>query len=431
MSKKSLAAVLASSLLVMSLFQGCGQPNDTDPAPDDNVFTTETTYTTTAETTTATTKTTAAKTTAATTTAEATATTTVQTVATAAPAVTAGADDAAAPAELEVPVNNNNYAPMIPKNAGYGIAPGVLEKRLAPGMPDVVAVLLAEMVDYSRMNFYIGVVDLLDPNGYRHIDDSGEIHPSSVIKAWIAEYAYLQVAAGNARLTDIVSGSTLLYHIKMMMQDSCNSSTARVITYFGRSNIDNWLNENYTHVRLHADLRGNYSEGRTNTASVADSIALLEKIWHNQHDGIYGPILEIMFGTRMRAKLPSLLEPYERARVACKTGSYIYFNAADHDIGIIVEYDEFWNITLAYAVAVYTFSPAHKPTFSWARQTIFNVVHTLHYQFQYHYYYIKPNMPEPEPPATEPPATEPPTTEPPPDDTPPPTETPPPEPITE
>jgi hypothetical protein len=285
--------------------------------------------------------------------------------------------------EME-PVDTPEYSSLRANPAdGYGWSPSVFAKQVPNGVPDFVN-NSQSLINFDEMNFYIGMTDLLDPKGYRHIDNSGAIHPSSVIKLWIGEYAMLQIQAGNGSLNDVLVGGTLRYHIQEMMQMSCNTSTAIVISYFGRTNIDNWLVENYYDTRLHSDLRGNYSQGRTNCTSVRDTVRILEKIFQNRHTDAYGTLFNMMVNTRTRAKLPTALAHHPEVVVASKTGSFIYYNAADHDVGIVVGHDVNGNINVAFTLVIYTYSRPFQPTFSVARTTLYHVTQNLYLQAKNH-----------------------------------------------
>ena len=286
-------------------------------------------------------------------------------------------------ADVEVPDDPNGYTEINqPQLYQHGNVPRVLNKHIPNGTPDHFT-KAKKLIDYNKMTVYVGIADLLDPDGYRHLDASGSLHPSSVIKMWIAEYAYLQVEAGKANLsTSIGNGSSLKYYISEMMGMSCNVSTAHIISYFGRANIDNWLQKNYHNTRLHADLRGNYSEGRTNATSVRDTITLLEKIYHNRNRTPYQNLYNDMLNARTRAKLPAAMERYPEVRVATKTGSFIHVTTADHDVGIIIGRDKNGNIETAFAIAIYTFSQAYKPTFSTARPTLYGIARLVYESFR-------------------------------------------------
>jgi hypothetical protein len=293
--------------------------------------------------------------------------------------------DEAGDAALEVPASTTNSNGMgemeRPQYFQHGWEPKTLMNRTPKGTADHVK-SAKKKIDYNRMTFFIGVSDLLDPKGYKHIDASGALHPSSVIKMWIAEYIYLEIEKGNAKLSDIAGSATINYHITEMMGLSCNGSTARLIQHFGRSNIDKWMQQNYTNTRLHADLQGNYSQGRTNQTSVRDTITLLEKIYQNRNRTPYKNLLSQMTNTRTRAKLPRALEHLPEVRVACKTGSFVYFSAADHDVGIVLGHDKNGKVQVAFAIALYSFSNAHQPTFSVARPTLYGIVRDVYAGFK-------------------------------------------------
>jgi len=209
-------------------------------------------------------------------------------------------------------------------------------------------------------DIYIGMSCLTTSN-YRYIDNSGAIHPASTIKAFIMEYALLQVHAGNAELDEVYDGVTLLFSIAQMIQISCNPSTGTVIARFGRESIDDWLLENYEDTRLFDDWRGEYV-GQFNTTSVEDTIVFLEKLWINREDEPYKLMLEIMFGTvHSREKIPTATEGIAGIYIANKSGAFISEGlTADHDMAIVVKRDFQGEIEFAYALTFYSYSiPAY------------------------------------------------------------------------
>jgi beta-lactamase class A len=217
------------------------------------------------------------------------------------------------------------------------------------------------------------MADLMNPNSYRHIDNPGVIHPASTIKCMIMEYVLLQVHGGNASVSDVFEGSTLMFHVERMINVSCNDSTGALIARFGRENIDNWLQQNYEHTRLFSDWR-TYStrDGRYNETSVEDTIAFLEKVWTNREASPYDRMLDILFGTTFsREKIPYALEDIQGVKVGNKSGSFADGrDTADHDMAIVVKYGENGEIEFAYALTFYSFSQYNTETYSAARPAI-------------------------------------------------------------
>ena|GEM_PF-1888290 len=238
----------------------------------------------------------------------------------------------------------------------YSEPPEVLERQIPEGGIDFVRIA-RRLIDHDRMSIYIGVVDLLDPNGYRYIEDSGIVHPASLIKSWIMEYAYLQVYMGYATLDDNIFGMSLEQRINFMMKDSCNNSTGLIIRHFGRANIDAWLTKGHSYTRLNSDFRGYNAGGRVNSSTVAEIIDFLERLFYNRYNEPYSSMLQIMLNSRTRDRLPESVAGFENVAVATKTGAFIHDRrATDHDMGIIISYDEHGEIKFAYAIVMLTFS---------------------------------------------------------------------------
>ncbi|MCL2018680.1 MAG: class A beta-lactamase-related serine hydrolase [Oscillospiraceae bacterium] len=229
---------------------------------------------------------------------------------------------------------------------------------------------------------YIGMADLMDPNGYRYEDDPGTIHPASTIKAMVMEYAFLQVKAGNASLDEIVDGTTLLTLINQMIQVSCNESTGSIIARFGRAAIDEWLQDNYKHTRLYSDWRGYNHENKYNQTSVEDTVDFLVKLYRNKDEEPYDRMLEIMFGTTYsRDKIPAATADIASVKVANKTGSFVDGDdTADHDMAIVISYDSDNKIEFAYALVFYSFSPYSEHTYSAARPAIIAMARDIYEQ---------------------------------------------------
>jgi len=248
--------------------------------------------------------------------------------------------------------------------------------------PDYVEIAKRLQTD-SHDRIYVGMADLMNPNGYRHSDNPGIIHPASTIKTQIMEYALLQIQAGNGSLDEIYDGYTLKYLIERMIQVSCNDSTGSLIARFGRGNIDNWLMESYKYTRLNSDWRTHSTiDGRYNETSVEDTIICLERIWQNRKNEPYSTMLEIMFGTTFsREKIPAATEDIAGVKVANKTGSFIDgADTADHDMAIVVKYNSNGEIEFAYALTFYSFSPYVESTYSAARTGIVAMARDIYEQ---------------------------------------------------
>jgi hypothetical protein len=218
------------------------------------------------------------------------------------------------------------------------------------------------------------MADLMNPDGYRHIDDSGIIHPASTIKCQIMEYAFLEIHKGNADVRDMAGGLSLQTRIERMIRVTCNDSTAFVIAHFGRAAIDAWLMENYKNTRLYSDFAGYNHENKYNATCVEDNIDFLERMFQNRHSGAYKDMFEVMVGTETRAKIPAATDDLPNVGTANKTGSfYDSTYAADHDIAVVFGTDENGEIIFAYALAIYTFSGIIEATYSAARPAIISM----------------------------------------------------------
>jgi beta-lactamase class A len=239
-----------------------------------------------------------------------------------------------------------------------------------PEPPDFVETA-KQHLNESHGRVYVGMADLTYPGAYRHID-SGVMHPASTIKSLIMEYALLQIHEGNASLEEVYDGYTLLYSIERMVQISCNESTGTVVARFGRANIQSWLDTNYPNTELNSDWRNYHHNNKYNEITVEDTIVFLERLWERRFDEPYRQMLDIMFNTTWsREKIPAATEGLENVRVASKSGSFLDGSeTADHDIAIVVGYDEFGGVEFAYALAFYTFAPYNEATYSDARPAI-------------------------------------------------------------
>jgi hypothetical protein len=263
----------------------------------------------------------------------------------------------------------------VPAREGEFDVPQVMEKNVPAGMIDIIA-QAQELLDSSHGEFYIGLADLKNPDGYRHIDYSGVIHSASTIKAFVLEYAYLQIHAGKADLNTVIRGRTLKERMDLMIQISCNSSTADVILHFGRAEINDWLYENYKHTRLYADFAGYSVIGENNSSNVEDSIIFLERVYQNSHEEPYKSILNVMLGTATNAKIPSGVVDFPNVHTANKTGSFFCETrglAVDHDMGIVIKRDDEGNAETAYAIVFYTFSPSNTRSYSNARPAMVEI----------------------------------------------------------
>ncbi|MDR2531374.1 MAG: class A beta-lactamase-related serine hydrolase [Oscillospiraceae bacterium] len=256
-----------------------------------------------------------------------------------------------------------------------------LEPPEPPDPPDYIAIAKRLQND-SHGRIYIGMADLMNPNGYRYADEPGTIHPASTIKCMIMEYALLQIESGNAELSSIQDGYTLLYLIERMIQVSCNDSTGSLIARFGRENIDNWLQENYGDTRLYSDWRGYNHQNRYNQTSVEDTIVFLEKMWVNRTAQPYERMLDIMYGTTFsREKIPAATEGIPGVKVGNKTGSFVDgAGTADHDMAVVVKFGSDGEIEFAYALTFYSFSQHVESTYSVARPAIVAMARDIYEQ---------------------------------------------------
>ncbi|MCL2697370.1 MAG: class A beta-lactamase-related serine hydrolase [Oscillospiraceae bacterium] len=250
-----------------------------------------------------------------------------------------------------------------------------------PEPPDFIEIAKAHLSG-SHGRIYVGMADLTYPGGYRYIDDSGRIHPASTIKSMIMEYALLQIHAGNASPDEVYDSYTLLYSIEQMIQMSCNESTGTLVARFGRANIQSWLDGNYPGTDLNSDWRNYHHNNKYNETTVEDTVEFLERLWERRNEEPYRQMLDIMFGTIWsREKIPAATEGIANVRVANKTGSYADGDdTADHDMAIVVSYDDDGEILFAYALVFYSFAPYSEITYSAARPAIVAMAEEIYEQ---------------------------------------------------
>jgi hypothetical protein len=255
-----------------------------------------------------------------------------------------------------------------------------------PEPPDFVEIA-KQHLNESHGRVYVGMADLTYPNAYRYVDDPGIIHPASTIKSMIMEYALLQIHAGNASSDEIYDGYTLQYSIEQMMQVSCNESTGTLVARFGRADIQSWLDLNYPGIELNSNWRNYHHNNKYNEITVEDTIVFLERLWELRHGEPYKQMLDIMFGTTWsREKIPAATEDISNIRVASKSGSFLDGDdTADHDMAIVVSYDEDGGIEFVYALTFYSFAPYSEITYSVARPAIVAMAREIYEQVSEYY----------------------------------------------
>jgi beta-lactamase class A len=187
-----------------------------------------------------------------------------------------------------------------------------------------------------------GAVGFLDlSTGYAYNGDDNMMPAASIIKTFIMEYAYLQVAEGAVSLDTVMDGYTLEENIEDMITVSDNEATDRIIQYFGRQNIDDYLQEHYSKTRLHCTLAntGYYDYDRTseyNDVCIADMIAVLKKFYDNRESYPYDEMIAVMTRQTRLSKIPKYIRDMEGVTVANKTGSfYSEYGYTDCDMAIV------------------------------------------------------------------------------------------------
>jgi beta-lactamase class A len=185
----------------------------------------------------------------------------------------------------------------------------------------------------------VGFMDL--STGYVYNGDDNMMPAASIIKTFILEYAYLQVADGAVSLDTVMDGYTLEENIEQMITVSDNECTDRIIQYFGRQNIDDFLQEHYSKTRLHCTLAntGYYDYDMTaeyNDVCISDMIAILKRFYDNRDSYPYSAMIDVMTRQTRLSKIPKYIREMEGVTVANKTGSFISeYGYTDCDMAIV------------------------------------------------------------------------------------------------
>ena len=190
----------------------------------------------------------------------------------------------------------------------------------------------AENLFASAKKSYYGVYYFGDDT-YVTDGNSVQTPSASVIKIFIMQYVYEEIAAGNLTEDDTVAGSTLKSLVTTMIQNSDNSATNTLIDHFGMDTINTYIKKSgYSDTELQRkmldfDARSN---GKENYTSLNDVMKFLEKLYENRDLFPYSAMLDIMKGQNIRTKLPQGLP--QGTVIANKTGE---LDNVENDIGIV------------------------------------------------------------------------------------------------
>ena len=100
--------------------------------------------------------------------------------------------------------------------------------------------LSTENLFSSAQNVYYGVY-YFDDNTYISDGNSAQTTSASVIKVFLMEYIYEEIAAGNLTEDDAVSGSSLKNLVATMIQNSDNNATNTLLDHFGMDTINAYI----------------------------------------------------------------------------------------------------------------------------------------------------------------------------------------------
>jgi len=196
---------------------------------------------------------------------------------------------------------------------------------------------------------YYGIL-YFDKNVLYTSGNSAQTPSASVIKVFIMEYAYHQIAQGKLSPDSTIAGRNLKSLIETMIQDSNNEAANILIDEFGMSEMNAfWQNNGYASTvlqrrMLDMDAR---NAGKDNYTSLDDCQAFLTKLYSNREVYPYSEMLAIMKGQNVRTKIPVNLP--SGVVVAHKTGE---LNDVENDIGIVFSEGS------DYAIIALTFNPS-------------------------------------------------------------------------
>jgi len=189
-----------------------------------------------------------------------------------------------------------------------------------------------ETLSQSAKSVYYGVYYFKD-DIYITSDNSERTPSASVIKVFIMQYVYDEIAAGKLTEDDVVSGSSIKNLVKTMIQNSDNNATNTLLDHFGMETINTYIKNcgysdtEFQRKMLDFDAQKN---GKENYTSLNDVMKFLEKLYNNKETFPYSTMLEIMKGQNIRTKLPQGIP--QGTVIANKTGE---LSDVENDIGIV------------------------------------------------------------------------------------------------
>lgn len=166
-------------------------------------------------------------------------------------------------------------------------------------------------------------------------NNSAATPSASVIKVFIMNYAYDQIASGALATDTLIQGQSVESWIYPMIQQSDNAATNALIDHFGMPALNSYFQaQGYGDTRLERRMLdfAAQSQGMENYTSLNDTLAFLKKLYQNQGAYPYSQMLTIMKGQQVRTKIPSQLPP--DLVVANKTGE---LDTVENDIGIVFD----------------------------------------------------------------------------------------------
>lgn len=166
-------------------------------------------------------------------------------------------------------------------------------------------------------------------------NNSAATPSASVIKVFIMNYAYDQLAAGTLTADTLIQGQTLESWLYPMIQNSDNAATNALIDHFGMAALNSYFQaQGYGDTRLERRMLdfAAQSQGLENYTSLNDTLTFLQKLYHNQGAYPYSQMLTIMKGQQVRTKIPSQMPA--GLVIANKTGE---LDTVENDIGIVFD----------------------------------------------------------------------------------------------
>lgn len=152
---------------------------------------------------------------------------------------------------------------------------------------------------------------------------------ASVIKVFIMEYIYAHIDV----TTDIM-GNSIEELVRVMIQQSDNQATNRLIDFIGLETLNEAINRNYPATQLQRKMLDETAraQGIENYTSVKDVLTFLERSYTHQEEAPYAAMLQLLLGQTIRTKIPSKFP--EEIMIANKTGE---LETVENDIALILD----------------------------------------------------------------------------------------------